>query len=205
MKALTVPTLLVTLIAPLSSQTPSTTALDQRVQAYLDAQRGRWPGGHFLDVDGRLLYDLILQNEYTRVIEIGTGTGHSAIWLAWALSKTGGKLTTIEINESRCREAAGRFQETGLSELIDVRCADALDVLPKLQGPFDLVFMDAPIIRDFFDAASPKLVVGGRYVTHGVRGGEPAEYVGYLESQTNYETTFDTGGDFCTSWKKSER
>ena len=82
----------------------ATTDLDRRVQAYLDDQRDRWSGG-FSDADGRLLYKLILQSQSTRVVEIGTGTGHSAIWLAWALSKTGGRLTTIEINPSRCREA----------------------------------------------------------------------------------------------------
>jgi len=192
--------------APRISRPPrATNDLDQRVRAYLDAHRGRWSGG-FSDVDGQLLYDLILENEYTRVVEIGTGTGHSAIWLAWALSKTGGKLTTIEINETRCREASARFEEIGLSALIDVRCADALEVLPKLQGPFEFVFMDAPIVMgtDFFEAAAPKLVGGGRYVSHGIRGGEPWDYVHYLEGLTDFETTFDTGGHFCTSRKTSE-
>jgi len=193
-------------IAPSISR-PSAAAndLDHRVQVYLDAHRGSWSGG-FPDGDGQLLYDLILENGYTRVVEIGTGTGHSAIWLAWALSKTGGKLTTIEINGSRCREASARFEEVGLSDLIDVRCADALEVLPKLQRPFEFVFMDAPIVMgtDFFEAAAPKLVVGGRYVSHGIRGGEPWEYVRYLEGLTDFETTFDTGGHFCTSRKMSE-
>ncbi len=198
--------LLLTLVVPPSSQTSSTAALDQRVQAYLDAHAGRWSGG-LSDFDGQLLHDLVLQNDYTRVVEIGTGTGHSAIWLAWALSKTGGKLTTIEINGSRCREASARFEEVGLSDLIDVRCADALEVLPKLQGPFDLVFMDAPIVMGtaFFEAAAPKLGSGGRYVSHGIRGGEPWEYVRYLERLTDFETTFDTGGHFCTSRKTSEQ
>lgn len=192
--------------AAAAAPSPAPRDPDHRVRAYLDAHRGRWSGG-FSDADGQLLYDLILENEYTRVVELGTGTGHSAIWLAWALRMTGGTLTTIEINESRCREASARFEEVGLSDLIEVRCGDALRVLPQLQGPFELVFMDAPIElgAEFFEAAAPKLVVGGRYVSHGIRGGEPWEYVRYLERLTEFETTFDTGGHFCTSLKTSQR
>lgn len=214
MKPLAVP-LLVALLAPLASpvspavaahSAPPAAALDGKVEAYLDAQRDRWIGG-FSDADGKRLYDLILAHRYTRVVEIGTGTGHSAIWMAWALSKTGGKLTTIEINEARCREAATRLQDAGLSEFVEVRCADALELLPRLPGPFDLVFMDAPLVlgKEFFEAASPKLVVGGRYLTHGVGEGRPPEYVGYLKGLKNYETRFDTGGEFSASRKKSDR
>ena len=47
--------------------------------------------------DGPVLYDLIIKNTYTRALELGTSTGHSSIWFAWALSKTGGKLITIEL------------------------------------------------------------------------------------------------------------
>ncbi len=49
--------------------------------------------------DGKILYDLIVKNNYKNAVEIGTSTGHSAIWMAWALSKTGGKLITIEIDK----------------------------------------------------------------------------------------------------------
>ncbi len=108
-------------------------------------------------------------------MEIGTGVGRSTIWLAWALSKTGGKLITIEINETRLREGQIRFREAGLSEFIDARPADAIELLPQLSGPFDFVFMDAPVVlgKEFFKAAVPKLVGGGRYVSHGITG-EPA-------------------------------
>jgi len=41
------------------------------------------------DVDGKLLYDIIIKNNYKSALEIGTSTGHSGIWIAWALSKTG--------------------------------------------------------------------------------------------------------------------
>jgi caffeoyl-CoA O-methyltransferase len=49
--------------------------------------------------DGKLLYNLVIKNHYTRALEIGTLTGYSAMWIARALSKTGGTLITIEIHE----------------------------------------------------------------------------------------------------------
>jgi len=55
--------------------------------------------------DGKVLYNLIIKGGYKSALEIGTSTGHSAIWIAWALSKTGGKLITIEIDEGRYRTA----------------------------------------------------------------------------------------------------
>ena len=93
--------------------------------------------------DGQVLYDLIIENNYKKALEIGTSTGHSAIWIAWALSKTGGKLITIEINERRHKEAMANFQEAGLSEYIDARLADAHQLVHELEGPFDFVFIDA--------------------------------------------------------------
>jgi len=51
------------------------------------------------------LYNLIIKNNYRRALEIGTSTGHSAIWMAWALSKTSrAKLITIEIDEGRHKQ-----------------------------------------------------------------------------------------------------
>lgn len=208
MKSSVIPALLAILIPFVPPQTPSSSVdLDKKVQAYLDAQRGQQRPGHFSDSDGKLLYDMILKNKYTRAVDIGTGSGQSAIWMAWALSKTGGKLITIEIDETRYRGAQARFRDAGLAPYIDARLADALKLLPELPGPFDFVFMDAPTIfaREFFDSAASKLVVGGRYITHGVRESDPAEYVGYLKSLKNFENAFNTGGDFCMSTRISER
>jgi len=200
---------LIALIVPLSpAQTLSSVAdLDQKVQAYLEAQQGQSRMGHFSDSDGKLLYEMILKNNYTRAVDIGTGSGQSAIWMAWALSKTGGKLITIEIDETRYRAALARFKEAGLAPYVDARLADALQLLPQLSGPFDFVFMDAPTVyaREFFDSVARQLVVGGRYLTHGVRGDGPSEYLDYLKSLKSFETSFDTGGEFSVTIKVSER
>jgi caffeoyl-CoA O-methyltransferase len=76
-------------------------SLDERVQKFLTSHRAEW---HDLNVpyeDGKVLFDLIVQHKYTTALEIGTSTGHSTIWLAWAMSKTGGKVTTLEVYEKR--------------------------------------------------------------------------------------------------------
>ena len=91
--------------------------------------------------DGKLLYDLILENNYQQALEIGTSTGHSSIWMAWALSKTGGRLITIELNETRHRKALENFKKAGLEGIIDARLANAHEMVPALEGPFDFVIL----------------------------------------------------------------
>lgn len=66
-------------------------------------------------VDGQTLHDIIITNGYTRALEIGPSTGHSSIWFACALAKTGGKLVTIEIDE-RQRQALANFEAAGAGE-----------------------------------------------------------------------------------------
>lgn len=208
MKASMVLALVAVLIPLAPAQTPSSASdVDQKVRAYLEAQKSQMRAGHFSDSDGKLLYEMILKNKYTRAVDIGTGMGQSAIWMAWALSKTGGKLITIEIDETRYRAALARFQDAGLAPYMDARLADALKLLPQLSGPFDFVFMDAPTVyaREFFDSVARQLVVGGRYLTHGVRDSDLREYFDYLKSLKNFETTLNTGGDFSVTTKTSER
>lgn len=117
--------------------------LDERVQAFLAKTGGRWYDMNVPEADGEILYRLVIENGYKKALEIGTSTGRSGIYIAWALSKTGGKLTTIEIDEGRYQEAVANFKEAGLSEYIDARLADAHELVPELPGPFDFVFIDA--------------------------------------------------------------
>ena len=117
--------------------------LDDRVKKFLDARQDQWRDLNVPVVDGQTLHDIIVKNKYTRALEIGTSTGHSGIWIAWALSKTGGKLITIEIDEGRHRQALANFEAAGLSKFIDARLGDAHAIVPALAGPFDFVFSDA--------------------------------------------------------------
>ncbi|HXG26150.1 MAG TPA: class I SAM-dependent methyltransferase [Candidatus Binatia bacterium] len=170
-------------------------SLDARVRAFLDRRRGTWRDMNVPEADGRTLHNLILEHNYTRALEIGTSTGHSTIWIAWALSKTGGRVTTIEIDERRHRAALANFEEAGLSTYIDARLADAHELVPKLQGPFDFVFSDADKewYTQYLIDVLPKLEVGGCFVAHNVSSrmrGIP-EFLEYLQMLPNMKTTID--------------
>lgn len=167
--------------------------LDARVQQFLESHRYEWRDANVPLADGQVLYDLVVENGYTKALEIGTSTGHSAIWIAWALSKTGGKLITIEIHEGRYREALANFEEAGLSEFIDARLADAHELVPELEGPFDFVFIDADKdwYTNYLRAVLLKLEVNGCIAAHNVSGRGMRGIRGFLqelESTPNLET-----------------
>jgi len=173
------------------------TALDERVRMFLENSKSKWHDWNVPYSDGKVLYDLVIKNKYTKAIEIGTSTGLSAIWIAWALSKTGGKLITIEIDEGRYKKALANFKEAGLSEYIDARLADAHGLVEKLKGPFDFVFSDADKdwYKNYFIALAPKLEVGGCFTAHNARntGSEGIrEFINYVTDLPNFKTTIDT-------------
>ncbi|MBN2266572.1 MAG: class I SAM-dependent methyltransferase [Candidatus Aminicenantes bacterium] len=145
-------------------------SLDARVRQFLESQKDQWREENIDADDGRLLYDLILKKGYTRVLEIGTSTGHSGIWQAWALSKTGGRLVTIEIEEFRHLAAIRNFKAAGLEVFIDARLGDARKLVNELQGPFDLIFIDADKnwTLNYFETLLPKLETGGCFAVHNV-------------------------------------
>jgi predicted O-methyltransferase YrrM len=171
--------------------------LDRTVQAFLDRHRGTWRDLNVPEADGRVLHNLILTHQYTRALEIGTSTGHSGVWIAWALAKTGGRLTTIEIDPRRHRTALENFEEAGLAAYIDARLGDAHEVVPALPGPFDFVFSDADKdwYRNYLVAVWPKLTPGGCFTAHNVSGragGGIAEFLAHLKALPGAETTIDT-------------
>ena len=118
-------------------------ALDTRVRQFMQNHWGTWHDLNVPEADGQALHDIILEHEYKDALEIGTSTGYSTIWIAWALSKTGGKVITVEIDKQRHEEALTHFREAGLDTFIDARLGDAHTIVPALDGPFDFVFCDA--------------------------------------------------------------
>lgn len=171
--------------------------LDRTVQAFLDRHRGTWRDLNVPEADGRVLHNLILKHKYTRALEIGTSTGHSGVWMAWALAKTGGRLTTVEIDPDRHRTALANFKEAGLESYIDARLGDAHQIVPALAGPFDFVFSDAD--KDWYTnyliAVWPKLLPGGCFTAHNVSGwagGGARTFLAHLKTLPDAETTIDT-------------
>lgn len=190
-------------------------ALDEKVKKFLADHSGQWHDLNVPTADGQLLYDLIVKGNYKSALEIGTSTGHSGIYIAWALSKTGGKLITIDIDEVRYKTALENFKQAGLSEYIDARLADAHVLVKELKGPFDFIFSDADKdwYKNYFIDVDPKLKVGGCFTTHNIsersmggRGGGQGAYLDYLKSLKNYETTVNSsGGGMAISYKKAEK
>lgn len=172
-------------------------ASDRRVLEYLNEHRQEWRDLNVPYEDGKILHDIILANGFTRAVEIGTSTGHSTIWLAWALSKTGGKLVTIEIDRGRYLEARDNVDAVGLSDHVDFILGDAHRIVPGLDGPFDYVFSDADkdwYVR-YFDALYAKLASDACFVAHNVteRAGRSsrtwqAEYLTHVRAVTDMST-----------------
>jgi caffeoyl-CoA O-methyltransferase len=164
--------------AGFSSSPPETadTDADALVRKALNNHRSSWGGMNVPDVDGQALYDIIIQHGYKKALEIGTSNGYSGLWMAWALSKTGGKLITIEIDRGRHEEALAYFRQAGLDKFIDARLGDAHTLVPALPGSFDFVFCDAD--KDWYvnylQSVLPKLTVGGCFAAHNV-----SEYSGW--------------------------
>jgi predicted O-methyltransferase YrrM len=172
-------------------------ALDEKVRKFLDSRKGTWHDLNVPYADGKILYVVVLNHGYKKALEIGTSTGLSAIWIAWALSKTGGKLITIEIDEDRYKQALVNFKEAGLSEFIDARLADAHELVENLQGPFDFIFSDADKewYKNYFTALAPKIKVGGCFTAHNARNTWMKgikEFLDYVKGLPNFKTTIDT-------------
>lgn len=77
-----------------------------------------------------------------RILEIGTLGGYSTIWMARALP-AGGRLISLEYAEKHAEVARDNIARAGLLDTVDVRTGAALDLLPAVEGPFDLIFIDA--------------------------------------------------------------
>ncbi len=169
--------------------------LDKKVKAFLKDNSENWGDMNIPINDGKILYDIIIKNNFKKAVEIGTSTGHSAIWIAWALSKTGGKLITIEIDKRRYLQAKANFKKAGVDKIIDARLADAHELVPDLPGKYDFVFSDADKYwyKNYFIAMDSKLEIGGCFTAHNtaMRASGISEFLDYIESLKNYQTKID--------------
>jgi predicted O-methyltransferase YrrM len=143
---------------------------DDQVRQVINNHYPSRGGMNVPDADAQALYDIIVEHGYKNALEIGTSNGYSGLWIAWALSKTGGKLITVEIDRGRYEEAVAYFRKAGLEDYVDARLGDAHEIVPALAGPFDFVFCDADKnwYENYLKAVLPKLTVGGCFTAHNV-------------------------------------
>lgn len=114
------------------------------------------------NLQGRFLAMISRLVRPRRILEIGTYTGYSAVCLAEGLAP-GGKLDTIDHDDELRERAARYFREAGLQDCIVQHTGEALDVLPQLPGPYELVFLDADKIHyeHYFTLIIDKVPSGG--------------------------------------------
>ncbi len=142
--------------------------------------------------DGRLLRVLAESTGARHVVEIGTSTGYSGLWLLLALARTGGRLTTYEVDRGRHDTARGNFERAGLARQATLVLGDAHAEVTKLAEPIDLLFLDADKegYLDYLTKLRP-LVRPGGLVAHNMASPPPdPAYVRAVTTDPALETVF---------------
>jgi predicted O-methyltransferase YrrM len=103
---------------------------------------GGLPPHEVTPLQGRLLELLARLAGARSILELGTLGGYSTIWLARGLSE-GGRLVTLEASPDYARVAQANLERAGLGGVVDLRIGPAIETLPGLEGPYDLIFIDA--------------------------------------------------------------
>jgi caffeoyl-CoA O-methyltransferase len=116
-------------------------------------------------LEGGFLGVLVRTLRARRVLELGTFTGYSSISMALALP-SGGRVITCDVDEETTAIAQRYAEEAGVADRIDYRLGPALDTIATLDGPFELVFIDAdkPNYVNYYEATLPLLADGGLMV-----------------------------------------
>lgn len=148
--------------------------------------------------DGRFLRALVASTNAKRVLEIGAASGYSGIWMGLGLRETGGRLVTIEHDPARAREAAANIKAAGLADIVQVIPGDAFAHIPRLEGSFDLVFLDAwkPDYKRFFDLVFPRVTPGGLFLAHNVinKKSEMGDFLAAIETHPQALTSIVSPG-----------
>jgi caffeoyl-CoA O-methyltransferase len=143
------------------------TAPPEHLASVFQTTRADFPGWGMMvgRQEGRFLELLVFAAQATRVLEIGTYTGYSSIAMAAGLPE-GGSIISLEVDPHHATTARGNIAAAGLESLISVIEGPALTSLAELQGPYDLVFIDAdkPAYDAYFEAVLPKLSPRGLIV-----------------------------------------
>jgi len=146
--------------------------------------------------DGRFLRIMTHAMNAKNVIEIGTSTGYSGIWFGMGLQKTGGKLTTYEIDAQRAATARANFKRAGMDDIITLVEGDAHEEVKKLKEPIDILFLDADKegYIDYLKILLPLVRPGGLIIAHNIntRMADP-EFMKAITTNPKLETIVRSG------------
>jgi predicted O-methyltransferase YrrM len=186
-----------------------TPGLTPKVQAVLDDIRKADSGQLAISAeDGRFLRLLVATNHTKQALEIGAASGYSAIWIGMGLRETGGRLVTIEYDPQRAKKAAANIERAGFSDIVRVVPGDAFKQIPKVEGQFDFVFLDAwkRDYQKFFDMVFPRMPKGGLFVAHNVlnKKSEMPDFLNTIETRPDLFSTIvaPSGEGVSVSWKR---
>ena len=188
--------LLVSFVAAAGAQQPARSAgtLTPQLQSLLNSIKSADKGQLAVsEEDGRFLRVLVATRGAKSILEIGAASGYSGIWLGLGARETGGRVVAIEYDPQRAKEAAANVTRAGVSDVVRVVAGDAFKEIPKLEGAFDLVFLDAwkPDYKKFFDLVFPRLSAGGVFVAHNVVN-KKSEMEPFLRTVHSHPSLFTT-------------
>jgi predicted O-methyltransferase YrrM len=178
------------------AQTIPHTDVETRIMAVLDDldQHHRRGNMNVPVEDGRLLRVLAESINAQHVVEIGTSNGYSGLWLLMALQKTGGHLTTYDIDRNRADQAIANFKRAGVEKDVTLVFGDAHETVLQLDDtPIDILFLDADKdgYIDYLNKLMPKVRPGGLIVAHNMntRQAHPP-FVEAITTNPTLETLF---------------
>lgn len=180
------------------------TEVERRVLATLnEAVRNGEMYANVPAADGRMLRLLTESVNAKQVVEIGTSTGLSGMWFCIALDRTGGKLTTFELDARRAAMARTHFKKAGVDGLVTLVEGDAHQNITKLKGPVDVVFIDAEKSGyiDYLNKLLPLVRPGGLILAHNTD--MVRDYMKVVTTNPDLETlVYTQGGGLAITLKK---
>jgi caffeoyl-CoA O-methyltransferase len=144
--------------------------------------------------DGRLIRMLVESTGAKMAVEIGTSNGYSGIWTCLALRKTGGKLITHDIDEGRAKLARENFKKAGVDGIVTLVMGDAHETVKKLEGPIDILFIDADKegYGDYLKQLLPKVRPGGLILGHNTAMSRGSDDMGGFIKAITTDPALDT-------------
>lgn len=147
---------------------------------------------------GKILAKIVRDVKPRRVLEVGTLIGYSAILMGKELPSDA-HIITVEIHADEAKMAEENIRKAAIPAKIEVIVGDAIKVLPKLKGPFDLVFIDAEKTEymDYLHLVEDKLHKGSVIVADnaGISASEMRDYLDYVRHSGNYKSRYASVGE----------
>jgi predicted O-methyltransferase YrrM len=148
-------------------------------------------------IRGVLLDEVIREHHPTKILEVGTLVGYSAIRMARLLDK-GGHITCVELSPNFAKVALSNIEKAGLADRVDVLVGDAKNVLPQVEGKYDMVFLDAVKgeYLGYLKSCERLLHKGSVVVADNVKSHaeEVAGYLYYVRSSGKFRSTYREAG-----------